>query len=297
MNTEQKNYIPVDLSTLEVGMLLERPLYVYFSGSQKHIRLVSALQPLEERIFEKLQKVGAVFSTEPALSDRFPDLVGRGNFTRTLCDNRELAPFEKNFELRKLTSWLVPFVFGPSVDLHAPLFFFHRAFGAPAAETLQYVSDLSVDMCGRSLKVSTLAGVLALWLGYSDTEFLRQFATSVFCEEVGRYANSGFVDEAAAARPASAEELAETATMLVSGQVPGIAEMDDRFRLLLSAREQLASAGDELKDVVEYARKLWAMPTVTSGADTTRIARKLKKFLLEKPAGKMAPAAAGKAAA
>lgn len=270
---EQNKYIPVNIASLEAGMLVERPLYAYFSVSQKHIRMVSALQPLEARVLEKLQKIGSVFSTEEGLEKRYPELIGSGRRVRGLCDNRDAASFEKNAEIKKYTKWLVPFVFGPNKDLMAALFFFHRAFGAPPAETLQFVSDLSVTMCERSLKTSALAGVLALWLGYADSEYLTQFVGAVFCEEVGRYSQEGFIDESQAV---SDEERAAAAAMISAGKIPGLESVDERFKLLLSSRDLIASAGDEMKNVVEYARELSGVKPEGS-TETWRVSRKVGK--------------------
>lgn len=272
---DQDKYIAVDMGSLEPGMLVERPLYGYFSVGQKYIRMVAPLQPLEPRVLEKLQKIGSVFSTEEGIEKRYPDLIGTGRIVRRFCDNRDVPPFEKNAEVKKFTKWLVPLVLGPNKDLTASLFFFHRAFGAPPAETLQFVSDLSVTMCERSLRTSALAGVLALWLGYTDTEYLTQFAGAVFCEEVGRYSQEGFVDELS---EVSDDERAVAAAMLREGKIPGLESVDERFKLLLSSRDLIASAGDEMKSVVEYARELSGVRPEGS-TETWRVSRKLKEFL------------------
>jgi hypothetical protein len=50
----------------------------------------------------------------------------------------------------------------------------------PKAETLLHVSDLSVVEYEKRLRLTALSGLLALWLGYSNTRFLCQFAEAVF---------------------------------------------------------------------------------------------------------------------
>ena len=276
-STEVRKFVPVDITTLEAGMLVERPLYGYFSSNQKHIRLCKAMTPLEARTLEKLKKIGAVFSTEPSIDDRFTTLTATARAVRLFCDDRDAASFEKNRSVRDMTRWLVPHALKRGGNLFAPVFFFHRAFGVPNAETLQFVSDLSVVMCERSLKVATISGVLALWLGYSDTAFLTQFAATVFCEEVGRYHDALIVGEQGAV---SDEHRVASAQMITEGRVPGLSFIDERFTLLMSKRASVIAAGDELRSVIDYARWVCGAETSeTQGIAHWRVTRKLKKFL------------------
>lgn len=274
---EDRKYSPVDITTLEAGMLVERPLYAYFSSNQKYIRLIEALHPLEVRTLEKFKKIGAVFSTEPSIDDRYASLSATARAVRLLCNDRDAASFEKNRSIRDTTRWLAPHVLKRGGDLYVPVFFFHRAFGVPNAETLQFMSDLSVVMCERSLKVATIAGVLALWLGYSDTAFLTQFAATVFCEEVGRYNNAAVVSDFG---KITDEHRVASAQMIVDGHVPGVAFVDERFTLVMSHKHSVAAAGDELRSLIEYARWVCgADDKETQGIAHWRVTRKLKKFL------------------
>jgi hypothetical protein len=157
---------------------------------------------------------------------------------RALCDDTALAPFEKNKAIRSATEWLSRKVLGPKPDFMAALFFFHRSFGVPKSETMVYVSDVSLQVYEKSLKLAAMSGLLALWLGYSDTSFLSQFVESVFCQEIDP-------------TPAIALE------RLSSGLVPGVGEADRRFQSRLAfSGDTLRAAGDELASIVEAARVL-----------------------------------------
>jgi hypothetical protein len=259
------NYIPVDLATLKEGMLVDRSLYVFLPGNNRYFRLAKALYPLEARVLEKLQRQGQVFSDERPIDDRFPDLGESVRVVRELAGNAELAPFEKNRAIREATTWLAPsvldrekFAWEGVLAVH----FMHRAFGVPRPETMAFVSDLSVEMYERSLKLAACAGTMALWLGYSDAAFLAEFVENVFCEAIGSYRET----------PATPLE------MIDGGEVPGVARREHRFRWLLADRALCERAGDELASVVELAR-FTSGGTGTDGelAKLSRAARKLAR--------------------
>lgn len=111
-----------------------------------------------------------------------------------LCKDESLAPFEKNRKIIAVTRWMVshilPFNQAQKQERLVPLLFFHKTFGVPKQETLQFMSGISVVMYERSL-VAGMSGVVALWLGYSDKAFLSEFVGAVFCEEVGSGTGSG----------------------------------------------------------------------------------------------------------
>ncbi len=243
--SSQTKFIPVSIESLKVGQLVERPLYVFLASNARYILLVKPLHPLEERIFGKFLKLGQVFSTQPALDLIFPRLQNGARDVRAICDDEGKAPFEKNREIAALTDWLAPRVLHKNGDAMSALFFFHRAFGVPKPETLVYLSDLSVEMYERSLKLAAVSGVLALWLGYSDTAFLTQFAESVFCEEISSEAVN-------------------------AGRVPGVQAQDYRF-------QNRASGSDELQEMVSYARVICGFDRDAEDQRKGRVRAKLER--------------------
>ncbi|MBI3555155.1 MAG: hypothetical protein HY074_02685 [Deltaproteobacteria bacterium] len=230
----------MEIAKLQAGMLVDRPLHIFLPTNQRFILMVNAFQPLEPRVLEKLKRFGQVFSTEPELDQRYPQLAEAARAVRALCDDTETAPFEKNRSLRAVSGWIVDCVLGSGRDDYAPLFFFNRAFGVPKPETLLHVADFSVDAYERGLRLAAVSGLLALWLGYADTGYLVQLAETVFCAEIGG----------------------------VSGNVPGVAKADFRFRQ--------ASRGDELAELVELAQWI-VMRAPGSPLPVSRIARKIER--------------------
>ncbi len=235
-----KKFVPVEMTKLQAGMLVDRPLHIFLPANQRYILMVNAFQPLEPRVLDKLKHFGQVFSTEPELDERYPQLAEAARSVRALCDDPEIAPFEKNRSLRGISSWIIDCVLGTSRDDYAPLFFFHRAFGVPKPETLLYVADFSVDAYERGLRLAAVSGLLALWLGYSDTGYLMQLAETVFCAEL-------------------------RGTNLA---VPGVDAADFRFRQ--------TGRGDELAELVELAQ--WIVMRVPGARlPATRVARKIER--------------------
>jgi hypothetical protein len=235
-----KKFVPVEIAKLQAGMLVDRPLHIFLPANQRYILMVKPFQPLEQRVLDKLKHFGQVFSPVDELDLRYPQLAAAALEVRTLCDNVELAPFEKNRSLRGVSSWIVDCVLGLSRDDYAPLFFFHRAFGVPKPETLLYVADFSVDAYERGLRLAAVTGLLALWLGFSDTGFLVQLAETVFCAEI-RGTNVA---------------------------IPGVDTPDFRFRQ--------TGRGDELAELVELAQ--WIVMRVPgSPLPVSRIARKIER--------------------
>ena len=235
-----KKFVPVEIGKLQAGMLVDRPLHIFLPANQRYILMVKAFQPLESRVLDKLKHFGQVFSTEPELDARYPQLAEAARTVRALCDDAETAPFEKNRNLRTVSNWIIDCVLGSSRDDYAPLFFFHRAFGVPKPETLLYVADFSVNAYERGLRLAAISGLLALWLGYSDTGFLVQLAETVFCAEI---------------RGASAA-------------VPGVDAADFRFRQ--------TGRGDELAELVELAQWI-VMRAPGARLPGSRVARKIER--------------------
>ena len=235
-----KKFVPVEIAKLQAGMLVDRPLHIFLPANQRYILMVKPFQPLEQRMLDKLKHFGQVFSTEDEIDQRYPQLAAAASEVRALCDNVEVAPFEKNRSLRGVSNWIVDCVLGSSRDDYVPLFFFHRAFGVPKPATLLYVADFSVDAYERGLRLAAITGLLALWLGYSDTGYLVQLAETVFCSEI-RGTNIA---------------------------VPGVEEADFRFRQ--------TGRGDELAELVELAQWL-VMRVPGSPLPSSRIARKIER--------------------
>src|SRR5262245_19474989 len=120
-------------------MLVDRPLHIYLPKNGRYILLVRPLLPLERAALEKFKRIGAAFSSGEEISSRYPRLENDAAAVCSICANNDLAPFEKNRDIRSATDWLVPHVLGNSRVTDAALFFFHRAFEVPRPETLLHV--------------------------------------------------------------------------------------------------------------------------------------------------------------
>lgn len=234
-----RSFIPVELEKLQAGMLVDRSLHVHLPANDRYVMLAKALHPLEQATLDKIKRYGGAFAAEPEITSRFPTLELTAQAIRDACDNGELAPFEKNLAARNASEWVVDALFGKHCDPTPPLFVFHKAFGVPRPETLLHVSDLSVEACERGIKLAAVAGLIALWLGYSDTQFLIQFAETVFCAEAR-----------------------------VAGSAPGIVAPDRRFLK--------PGPADELPESIELARWLLDNPPGAL-APNLRIVKKLRR--------------------
>lgn len=217
--------MPIELSTLRVGMLLDRAIYVLLPKNNRHVLLVHALQPLEESQFEKLKKYGSAYTVTGDVFSGFPKLEETVKKVRELCDSRMLAPFEKNSALREETVWLRETIFGDQLDLTPVVFIMHLAFGVPQPETLLHISDFSVESYERSLRLAAVTALISLWLGFTDTSFIAEFAQSVFCRE-----------------------------LMTLEKIPGVTNPDFRFRYLVQIGLNFKVTNDELADVIELAR-------------------------------------------
>lgn len=246
VNTEELEYTPLEIESLEVGMLLDRPLYVHLPTNNRYVLLVKPLQQLEEATFAKLKRFGKIFTIGSTVVERYPELAGTAKILRTLCDDNQRAPFEKNREVYEATRWLYPLLFGAGADVLVPIFFVRLAFDVPRPETLLHVSDFSVESYERGIALGAIACLLAAWLGYTDSAFLSQFAETTFCRE------------------------------LVEREfIPGVDESDHRFRVLAAIGDNFAATGDELAEVVQLAR--WIARGAQGDMPRLRVSRKLKQ--------------------
>lgn len=244
-----QTYMPVDAATVELGMLMDRPLYVYLEKNSRYICIIHAYQPVEQSHLDKIAKTsGKLFTSEVTVEEKLPLLKESVARVKELCESDD-APFEKNRALREATLWLQPHVLGPSTNTLATVFFFKRAFDVPRAATLQHVSDFSVEAQERCLKFAATAGLFALWLGYSSPAFLLQFVESLFCREL------------------TAQEA-----------VPGTSKQDHRFRKLVEIGDNFKATTDELNEVVAFTRWVLTRKRGETVAPSLRVTRKLSKL-------------------
>lgn len=245
---KQPQFEPVDVSKLSEGMLLDRPLYVHLSANDRYIMLANAFMPLDPDVLVKFRRFGKVYSSVPAAAARFPLIERTARAVREQLLNDELAAFERNRGVRDATLWLVDYVFGVAETFDPIVLFVHHAFGVPDSKMLLHVSNLSVASFERDLKASALSGLIALWMGYTDVEFITQFVETVFCTEAHK-----------------------------SGSLPGAKKHDRRFEHL--------GGSDELADIVLVASFIERRKK--GGAllpSNSRVARKLAKLFNLVPA-------------
>jgi len=285
------NYMEVDLGELKAGTLVDRSLYVHLPLNERFMRIAQPLMVLEERTLKIIQQKGKVFTNEPRIDERFIELATTAEQIQAICSNEKLAPFERNQLIRGITTWLVTETLRPATDGVAALFTFHRAFEVPRPKTLYFVSEISIAMYERSLRLAAVAGILCLWLGYSDTVFLSEFVQAVFCTELGSVTQDGQLRDLDEARKVSRE-------LLDAGQVPGFESPDYRLRCLASDQ----SYSDELWEAIEFARWLLGMRNHFSReqAPACRVAKKLAQnlnFDFHKMCSKDAQLSTGEAAA
>jgi hypothetical protein len=263
--------VPIQLDSLKTGMLIDRPLYLFFPSSKRYIQIARPLHLLEQQTIMKIRRIGNVYSTEKPLEDRFPDMAKTVKIVRDSCESKTLAPFEKNAVIEKKTEWLAKLVLKFPTDVTPALFFFHRLCNVPAPRTLIYVSDLSVDSYERCLKLAAVSSVIALWLGFHDLKFLGQLAESIFVEEVGGFQDNKTPGENEHEWRGMGLELVER------GKVPGVSQWDHRFKMLMADRID----GDELGEIVTLARGL--LQESESHVAAARYSRVAKKLMTQFP--------------
>ncbi|MEW6057169.1 MAG: hypothetical protein AB1540_11200 [Bdellovibrionota bacterium] len=266
----QGKYKTVDLTTLRVGMLVDRPLYMFLPSQNKYVCMIRELHPLEERTLEKFKRLGNVYSSLGTLGERFPKLRRSAVIVNELCESTDVPSFDKNRRIRRATRWLVPHLFDQ--NSLATVLFFYRTFRIPVSETLFYVADLSIENYEKSVRLSTTAGLIALWLGYSNASFIRQFVETAFCEAI---AAQGLSSEGGSFL-LSDEQRRKALQLIESKKVPGVPMLDQRFKSLLASQNTCKALGDELVEVLEFSRWVCGQEQMNfQRVEQMRIARKL----------------------
>lgn len=189
MSEEQRRsqFFAVDISTLRVGMLAERTLYLHLKTNGRYVRFVHAFHPLEEHKLEKIKKHGDVFSDTEAVEKAFPLFATTAQRVKTLCEDPNKAPFEKNLQLHQETAWVFHSLFsveGNANQKQLPLILMNWAFGKPAESTLLSVAEESIEIYERALLHASLSALIAVWLGYSNYNFVSQLLETVFQESI-----------------------------------------------------------------------------------------------------------------
>lgn len=285
MDGNQK-YIAVDPANLKVGMLVDRPLFVHLTKNGKYVRLANAFAPLTIKTHEKLMSYGKIFSTADTLNARYPDLEFTAETIKSICQKNELAPFEKNNELKVTLAPIIDKVFkntstgnwDPTAsglgfglnDVSYCVFLMNRAFKFTEGHGLEYLENLSVDHYLESLRRAAIAGMFALLIDYSDYELIRQYMVAVFAEDA-------FADEGG------------------GSSFPGIDDLSDRFGVVLRSASKVlggfgahvafdaipGSLNDELWDISSFARHL-VYESETTGEENSSVSIAFQSRALRK---------------
>ncbi len=274
-NNQSQKYFEISCDSLMIGALVDRPLYIYLPKNEKYICILNAFHPIDSRIHSKLLKSGRVFSTLDSAKNRYPEIIHHSQIIRELCQNQELTHFEKNlFIFKALQNILETFIKDTSThewdptatesglilnDTHAAAIFITETFQAPIHGSLEYLENLSIECFNQGLIRAVYAGIFALLLEYTDYEFIRQYCTAVFYDEVRRWVK-------------------------LDSEIPEFKKLDKRFQLMVSNLENLSTQddrwigayNDELKDLVEYTRWLqYKSDQIFNSKDTTSQIKKM----------------------
>lgn len=276
-------YVPVDFTQLKVGTLIDRPLYAKMNARGKFLLMARALHPLEEKVFNHFREFGGVYSQMPALEERYPELTATCHRVREILNDTASAPFERGAELKKATQWLADLVLRKNGDSFVAVFFCSKLFGSPKPETIKYVSDLSVDLHERALKIASVFGVIMLWLGAAE-EQIQELIPAIFCEEISLYRedspNLRQIALSGEKYKAQDSDRAFTAGLLEKGEIPGVSQLGVRAVRFVSQRGRLLRFGEELAEAVEVAR--WICDNARASPSIvweSRVARKLTKSI------------------
>jgi len=251
-------YIPVDVSQLRVGTLVDRPLYARMESRNKFILMARSLHPLEQKTLDRFLRFGHVYSIFPALDERYGKLAMSVKRVEELLFDGSLAPFEKTSLIRKDTEWLSDLVMKKNGDADVAVFFLNKLLHVPHPQTIDYVVEHSVDLHEHSLRVASVATLLLLWTEAPKEEFLKDFLTSIYCEELSVYRddspNLRLIAMATAGYTAQDSDRAYSFELAKKGEIPGISNLDRRVVETLSRRGKMIQYGDELAEIVELAR-------------------------------------------
>lgn len=186
---EAKQYFEVRLDSLKVGMLLDRPLFIYLASNERYIQLTKPLSPLDEKDLEKMRKIGKIFSDQKGIDDQYPELSGAAQKTCEILENKDMrfAPFEVEFYLREKLEWLRPILFTKfyrrvqrEADVLVPVFFVSRILSVPSKDLLELVAGKSVVHFEQGLRFCGHVGALGLFSGFNDLSYLRALTQQAF---------------------------------------------------------------------------------------------------------------------
>ncbi|MGE4233874.1 MAG: hypothetical protein AB7F43_11145 [Bacteriovoracia bacterium] len=221
----------VDVDYLYEGMLMERSIFINLPANNRYVCLVRPLRLLDSKMFRKLLHHGKAYSNSPALEVTYPKLAETVSLIRKICENKILAPFERNDSVKKESQWLANLLF--SGDIFPTIFFIHRLVEVPTLTTMSYVENVSIDIYERSLKLAMISGCLALWTGYTNIAFLKGFVEAVFSCEI---------------------------TKNHKDPIPGLESKDYRFLVFLhKAHNAHKSNGEELKEIYDLANSVLSL--------------------------------------
>lgn len=207
MSVEQKHllqplqtFVEVAPDSIQLGMLMDRSLYVFLEKNNKYVRIVKQLFPVDERIMKIVKNSKVLFTKDHPIDSIYPQLSVVVENLKTLCSSDEFPSFEKHKRIQLLLKSIVHSCFKNNtgadwdptntnsnlqiLDSNLCVFIINRAFGLPVAESLIFLENISVGIYEISLVRASVAGIFALMLGYNDYNFIVQYVHSVFYEEI-----------------------------------------------------------------------------------------------------------------
>lgn len=207
MSVEQKHVLPalqafVEVATdsIQLGMLMDKSLYVFLESNNKYVRIVKQLHPVDERIMEIIKKSKILFTKDHSIESLYPELPVISENLKNLCISNDFPSFEKHRRIQLLLQTMIIKCFknnsGPEwdptkvnselqiQDANLCVFLINRAFGLPKPESLMFLENISVGIYEISIVRAAISGIFALLLGYNDYNFIYQYVHSVFYEEI-----------------------------------------------------------------------------------------------------------------
>ncbi len=243
-------YEKLDLNTLQAGELVEQDIALYLERNDKYVVVAPALQPLDAQVLVRLKKSGTAWVKKPSMEQTYPELQSTVDVIRGVLSNDKLAPFESVRNVRNGVAWIWPTLKDGSQDsaqnFNAPVILMKRLFAVPSPVVMQHLSEKSQQVCVHSLRVSCMAGVMALYLGYLSEEIIKNYVSTVFLAEIGVFAeeqvSQGLVDAILGQQQSLSESekklydlrAQNTIKLLTAASLTGVASPDERLKIIIN---------------------------------------------------------------
>lgn len=176
---DERTYFSVPMSSLILGQLCERRLYVRLIKSSRYVLLVQPFTHLNESILDKLKKFDVIYSDCLSLDELFPALSQTARQVKIILD-ADLATFEKIAKLHVETLWIAETLnavqTGNDIDnvVFALLRIFKACLDLPTSEMVAFAEDDDVVKTSELLKITALNTLFDLWAGTTIQSSLSQ---------------------------------------------------------------------------------------------------------------------------